>query len=410
MIDKDLFNLLNHSEFEYLILSDVFTGRNDVDLLVYNISDSLIHSLLEKIDTSNEWYLVNMKETLSAGYNLTLFNVWRNSLIRIDLYKHLTLSTFLTYPSIYFIPFSTRQGELVVDTNINLNSKQLLELYRALRGLIKNKRNVNTDILRELARIDVQTSEDWDVSIKALKNNELGSRVIKQLLRKKGWHKKIYAWSHLRNKIQNMFNYKIAPHIAIIGPDGCGKSTVIESLMEDLEYSYGSCAYIHLRPTVIPASRQVKSRITQKKSSIPNPHQYAPYSFFKGELKFFIMYLDYSLGYIRLMTKRIRGVPVVSDRYFYDLLVDPKRFRLRRVSKLKRAFVNVLPRPQKTIFLSVTPEEVFRRKKDLTLLEIERQMIEFSNLQRSFKEIITVNANESPEKVYARVKNVVFGG
>ena len=123
-----------------------------------------------------------------------------------------------------------------------------------------------------------------------------------------------------------------------------------------------------------------------------------------------VLYLDYSLGYIRLMIKRIRGVPVVSDRYFYDLLVDPKRFRLKQISKLKRAFVYVLPRPQKTIFLKVTPEEVFRRKKDLTLIELERQMLEYSNLQSSFNEIITVNANESPEMVYAQVKNIVFGG
>jgi len=410
MVDKDLCNLLDNSGIKYLILSDIFSGKNDVDLLVYDLSDFLINSLLDKIDLSNEWHLVNIKETLSNGYNLTLFNVGRNRLIRIDIYKRLTLSTFLTYPSIYFIPYSLKQGEFVIDANINLNCEQLLALYRALRGLIKNKSNVNIDILTELARMDVQCKKLWEASIEELENNIPGPRVIRHLLRKKGWYNKIYPWTHLRNKALNMLKYRIAPHIAIIGPDGCGKSTVIEALMEDLKYSYGSCAYIHLRPTVIPASRQVKTRLNQKKSSIPNPHQYAPYSSVKSALKFIVLYLDYSLGYIRLMMKRIRGVPVVSDRYFYDLLVDPKRFRLKQISKLKRAFVYVLPRPQKTIFLKVTPEEVFRRKKDLTLIEIERQMIEYSNLQSSFNEIFTVNANESPEMVYTQVKNIVFGG
>ena len=82
-------------------------------------------------------------------------------------------------------------------------------------------------------------------------------------------------------------------------------------------------------------------------------------------------WLGFQLGYWRFVRPAIRsGRLVMADRYSYDVLLDPKRFRLRLPVWILRLFVRTIPRPERTILLHADPAVIRTRKPELTEEEI----------------------------------------
>ena len=82
-------------------------------------------------------------------------------------------------------------------------------------------------------------------------------------------------------------------------------------------------------------------------------------------------WLDFQLGYWRFVRPSIRaGRLVVADRYTYDVLLDPKRFRLKLPVWILRLFVRTIPRPDRAILLHADPAVVRARKPELQIEEI----------------------------------------
>jgi len=222
---------------------------------------------------------------------------------------------------------------------------------------------------------------------------------------------KINIFYLFKNRIYNLLLKKInAPHIAFIGPDGCGKSTLISQIKNDFNYLYGKSKYIHLRPTLIPASRNIKKALTKKEiGDIPNPHAYKPYNYILSFIKFIFIFIDYLLGYLTIKIKTLNGQPVISDRYFYDVLVDPKRFRFSKINLFQSFLIKIfLPRPDITFLLTAPSDIIFSRKQDLQIKEIDRQNKAYNLLTNKFNEIQIIDASVSVNDVYNNVRQKLF--
>lgn len=155
--------------------------------------------------------------------------------------------------------------------------------------------------------------------------------------------------------------------------------------------------------------RGLKAKVSMRTQEIPKPHESKNYNTFFSHIKFFILYTDYLFGYFKIKLYKLLGYYVISDRYFYDIIVDPKRFNIMKTHNYQKFLIKYfLPRPSITLFLWAPAEIISGRKKDLTLPEIKRQLIEYSKLMLEFPEIKKINSSISPNEVFEKVKKVLF--
>ena len=72
----------------------------------------------------------------------------------------------------------------------------------------------------------------------------------------------------------------------------------------------------------------------------------------------------------RAYLERARGRVLIMDRYFYDTLVDLTN---GRPGPWTRLLERLTPRPTVPVFLDITPEESFRRKREFTIDYLRRR-------------------------------------
>lgn len=156
-------------------------------------------------------------------------------------------------------------------------------------------------------------------------------------------------------------------NILFLGPDGCGKSTIIGHITEKI--GKDKCAYFHLRPVVY------KHKI--KKAQVNAPQSMPPYNSFYSFFKFIFLVCQFNFGWIRNVFRSNKTV--IFDRYLYDILIDPLRFRLKLPTFILKSIYYLIPRPDKIFVLVGDAQTINNRKKEVTLKETERQLKIYNN-------------------------------
>lgn len=183
------------------------------------------------------------------------------------------------------------------------------------------------------------------------------------------------------------------PLVAILGPDGSGKSTVIDGIRVRLAARGLEMHTIHWRPDVInPRGGDG--------SPTPDPHAQAPRSYPESVLKLGMLFADWCLGYLWPFRRaRREGTLVLCDRHFYDLLVDPRRYRFKGPRWLAKLMFFFLPKPTLLLLLDVSPEEIQRRKQEVSEVETARQVAAYRELVGGLKFGVIIDAGRSPGEV-----------
>ena len=155
--------------------------------------------------------------------------------------------------------------------------------------------------------------------------------------------------------------------VCILGPDGVGKGSVIAKLEKIYKVSY-----FHLNPR-LGAVRSVGVEMPM--------HTRVNYSPFLSYLKLFYYLFKYNI----LWLKNIRfskGNPdlCIFDRYVDDLLVDPQRFLYGGSLRIARAVTSLIASPEVYFVLVAPASEIYSRKPELSVREIERQNTEYLKL------------------------------
>jgi hypothetical protein len=91
--------------------------------------------------------------------------------------------------------------------------------------------------------------------------------------------------------------------------------------------------------------------------------------------RLFYMWLDALVGWVpKIGVPRRRTTLVVLERPFVDFAIDPRRYRLSTPPALARALARLLPRPDLVLVLTAPARAVHRRKRELAIGELERQL------------------------------------
>lgn len=203
--------------------------------------------------------------------------------------------------------------------------------------------------------------------------------------------------------------------IAIIGPDGSGKSTVAAGILEEIGGVVHSDLnrIIHLRPGFLPDLKNIfkpwKWRSYKKQGIVSNPHAAQPSGPTLSMVRLLYYFIDYTLGYYLTTYKfLVRNAIIIFDRYYYDTIVDPIRSRIKLPYRVLLRLLPFIPKPDITIFLDTNPEILFQRKAELSLLEFNRQIRFYRKLLNSLPNAYQISTEREIDDVVSEASRIIL--
>ena len=159
--------------------------------------------------------------------------------------------------------------------------------------------------------------------------------------------------------------------IAFLGPDGSGKSTLINLLRKNISKKKINFKLFHLTPHFIEG---------KKKMIVTNPHAKKPRSKFLSFVKIILWLVKYQFFIFINYFKKYKII--IFDRYAHDIIVDPLRYRFNLNKNLTNYILNFFPKPDLWVIMINKPSIIWKRKQEvkynvlITQLKLYKQ---FSN-------------------------------
>lgn len=273
--------------------------------------------------------------------------------------------------------------------------------YPAFSEILGNM--IGADVL-ELVAKSIQKRDFWEMlSYSSVVTARLRKYSNKKSLFKNTCRKASFVWQKVDRVV---FRYrKYEKSISVMAPDGAGKTTFLQSLLEKLAFLYVDTPndlrrfhVYHFRPSLLPNLGEVgeKANLMKPDKDFTNPHRAKPAGFLSSLFRITYYWLDYVIGWLYFTRKDVQyDYYTVYDRYSYDLLVDPKRTRLGLPRWIRTLYVKCMPHPKINFFLKASPEVIVKRKAELTEDEIRSQLDGYARLAAGNDSIIVLDANKT---------------
>lgn len=185
-------------------------------------------------------------------------------------------------------------------------------------------------------------------------------------------------------------------HIVLLGPDGAGKSSTIEAMVESLTPLFSRIEVKGFAPSL----RQLLGRAGGNTSA---PHGLPPRSV-PASMCRTVYWLGYAVAsHVSLRWARTRSVLVLNDRHFVDILVDPVRYRFSGPSWPLKLVWRLTPRPDLVILLNGAPEIIQARKRELSVAETARLCQAYANLVDPLTYCCTIDSGMPRDQVVGEV-------
>lgn len=426
------FKELENKNISYCVLRNYddlpYYTNNDVDIWVENISEA--EAVLRKAAQKNNLQIImRMKR---GG----ICNYWYASLdgcatvIHIDLLTSLQWrNTFLIEPEIiknnlikfkeFFIPNKTYEGVYILLSGL-LTRGEIKEKYQGKiitaykddssifkTFLNKNFGQSNTEII--LMHI---SSENWN-GIKQIIQKLKISFLIRAFLRAPfsqsiKWFFYSVDWIKLIFKPQGI-------HIVLEGVDGSGKTTIKEMIALELRKIFplvkNTWWFARCIPLISELTKYITFKKTQKKiNAINKTSPEIKLDRFKEKpakayFRTFYYFFDYLIAsYTTFKFIKIWGGVVLSDRFYYDFLVDLQLNKIKPPQWLPKILLKLLPKPNIVFYLDIPPEVAVHRKNEDSVESVQKQIDSWNKILPDIKNLQKINSLESIDSNFIKIK------
>jgi len=189
--------------------------------------------------------------------------------------------------------------------------------------------------------------------------------------------------------------------VAILGPDGVGKSTLVGQLVDGLRPGFRRYRVFHWRPeSLFPQ---------QDRAAVTDPHRHSQRPLSLSVLVLLALLLDFLLGYWFVIRPLLaRSGLVVFDRYYDDLLVDSKRYRYGGPRWLAEFVGRLIPKPDLILILDAPEQVTLSRKQEVPLEELRRQRNSYLQWPKRCSAACVIDAADAPLSVAERATRAVL--
>ena len=180
--------------------------------------------------------------------------------------------------------------------------------------------------------------------------------------------------------------------VGILGRDGSGKSTFVNEMVDSLAPYFREINTFKKFPALF-----YKGEIFKKKEAydFSKPHYHKERGRIASFIKLNIILIEFLFGYwLKIFPVKAKSHLVLYDRYFIDVLADPRRYRIKENKFFIKAFHYILPKPDIWIILDLPSDVLLQRKKELTYEMAEKLRYEYLNLHSFLPNSIVINNEE----------------
>ena len=322
-------------------------------------------------------------------------------------------------------------GILLLDTTSVLNSKkfngaifhvskeyEFLDKYIQLKFLNKTypqKYKALEDVMRKNRLLPNILKVTFGITnfteLENITTSNLRRRILLQNFKVKPFEQILllilFFWNYFRNKLA----YK-GFSIGFTGPDGAGKTTVINAIVKELSQVYSDIQLLHFRPTVIPNLGEAAQK-TKLKSKLDldysKPHRGSQTSKTNSFIRLLYYSIDYIIGYFfKIRPFLVRRSVVIFDRYFTDIIADSRRSRIFLNPKILYWFGKVfIPKLDYNILLTAHKDIILARKQELTAEGIDN-INEKLNYLSEKRDYYLVFNERTYEEAVQKILTVIF--
>jgi thymidylate kinase len=211
--------------------------------------------------------------------------------------------------------------------------------------------------------------------------------------------------NHLRRmgrRLRALWRSDSGLNIIFLGPDGAGKSSVIQAVGRELAGAFNRTACSGFAPALFERLRHIRR-------DPGRPHWAPPRSFLVSVIRAGYWLIYYTIGYFFTVHVALaRSTLVLHDRHFVDALVDPKRYRYGGPLWLLQLIWRIVPKPDIIILLDAPPEVVQSRKQEVSFEETVRQRKAYLSLIETLRNGHIIDATQQFERVVGDVNDLVL--
>jgi len=362
----------------------------DIDIITFVSSTKQIIKKILKLIEKTEWTLVNFYWHGGGGVQLFLSNsnegiildlydrYWSNKKLKIYFNKDFVIKKF----SFYYLPSAACELTYVLLKRFSKNlfeSNHYDRIFRLIRIV-----NIDDPYLHMIEKkIGYQ---NFNILIENLKNNlKFSNEFIHENYLKinRTFFDKVVSFTQDIPRIWFRIIHPTGFSLLFLGPDGSGKTTIIKKTIIKHEWLFRKVKNIHFRPSLLEK---------KKYDIITEPHLQNSRGILISYLKLFYYFFDYVLGNIFIFypTRWPSGL-IIFERYFYDIIVDPIRYRYGGNKQFTELLSKFVPKPNLTFILIGDPKILYMRKKELSLQELERQIVGYKKLSKEISNSFIIN-------------------
>ena len=186
--------------------------------------------------------------------------------------------------------------------------------------------------------------------------------------------------------------------VVLVGPDGVGKTTVAGLLAAETKDFFRGVRYHHW----IPRWQEPLSADVPSGGARPplrgEPQGLAATLLSALRLARNVARAHLAFG-LRILPHLLRRRLVIGDRYLFNYVLDPLSVRYHGPDWLVRWALRLVPRPDLVLCLEAPPEEIYRRKPELSVEEIQQVITRCRELPARGFPTVAISARGDPGAV-----------
>lgn len=181
--------------------------------------------------------------------------------------------------------------------------------------------------------------------------------------------------------------------LVFLGPDGAGKSTYINMLENQLKKKKIVYKSYHLIPNFFKSKKSIV---------VSNPHSKKKRSKIFSFLK--LLYWLIKTQIFTFFDKHISKQIIMFDRYAYDVLIDPVRYRFNLDVRLTKYILSLFPKPNLLIIVTNKPSIIWKRKKEIKYKILVQQLKKYNFLKNKYNNSIFCKDKKDIKKILNTIK------